>query len=117
MPQRFDFTSPPVIISAGGAGATQYTPRANVDIVITNTGTSVRLPSGAVDPIASTGIVSVNNRVIEGTSRANNDSSDTRMVLRPGDNYEFTWAGATAGAVAQIHLIGVQYDAGGAPWE
>jgi len=117
MPQRFDYTSPPVTISSAGAGSTQYTPRANVDIVITTTGTSVLLPTGAVDPLASTGIVTVNNRVVEGSSRANNDSSDTRLVLRPGDNYEFTWANATPGAIAQIHLIGVQYDAGAAPWE
>jgi hypothetical protein len=117
VPQRFSYTSPPTIVAAAGTASTDYTPRANVDIVITNTSVSVKLPTGAVDSLSSVGLATVNGLQIDGTSTAQNDASDTRVILRPGDNYAFSWTGATPGATAQLHFDGVQYPLGEAPWE
>lgn len=116
MPQRFSYTSPPVTVGAAGTAETNFTPRANVDVVITNTAVSVKV-AGAVDTSSSTGLAFVNGQQIDGTSKGQNDSSDTRFTLTAGDNYRFSWTGASPGGIAQLHFDGVQYAAGTSPWE
>jgi hypothetical protein len=120
MPQRFGYTSPPIIVAADGTASTTYTPRGNIDLVITNTAVSVMATIAGVvqvDPLNSIGLATVNGAQIDNTDTGQADASDTRFVLTPGDNYEFTWTGATPGATAQLHFDGVQYPLGKAPLE
>lgn len=97
---------------AGGAASCSVQPPGNVDYVIllANVSTSTNV-------LQPTGIAYVNGFQVDSSDGASLDSSDTRVLLRSGDVYEFRWTGADVGAVCTLNINGVQYPAGQGPME
>jgi len=116
VPQVFRYTSPATPVPASGTVTIEFTPRGSVDVVITLAGVSLKTTAGIIAG-AATAQAYYNGNPLEGTSRGNNDSSDTRLIVHAGDVYAITWTGATPGVLAQLSLAGTQYPAGTAPWE
>lgn len=98
--------------SAAGAAAAQVQPRGNVDFVITSTNVNTD-----TQVLVATGTSHVNGQQRDTTDTAGSDTSDTRIVLRPGDIFEFRWVGADAGTGCHLIVSGIQYQAYTAPSE
>jgi len=109
--QQFLRTVRTVATAAGDAEATVQPP-GQVDYVITlsnvSTATNVKQPSG---------VALKNGFQVDVTDGASSDSSDTRVLLRPGDEYTFRWTGCDSGTACTLTVSGVQYPAGTAPLE
>lgn len=100
------------IADATGVARASVRPRGSVDYVILYanvfTDTSVLVP---------TGVANVNGQQRDSTDTGSSATSDTRIVLRPGDVYEFVWTGADVGTGCHLIVNGIQYDAYQAPAE
>lgn len=100
------------IANALGTAHAPVQPRGNVDYVIlyanVSTDTMILVP---------TGVAYVNGQQRDSTDTGSSATSDTRIVLRPGDTYDFVWTGADPGTGCHLVVNGVQYEAYQAPAE
>ena len=101
-----------------GAGAGQvavYAPGGG-DLVVTlqtvATSTATKVPTALIYRNAVTAV-----NQIEGSYTGSNDSSDTRIVLHPGESLICALTGVDAGAFATYRISGVLYPPGQAPAE
>jgi hypothetical protein len=106
-------------LDALGAGLVDFFPP-GVDWATQNTSVSVTYetihpaPTNPPEPVAETYI---NGVFWEGSYTGSKDSSNTRVVLNPGDDYQIRWTGGQPNATAHATVTAVQYPPGMAPAE
>ena len=104
-----------VTLDATGAGQVSISPTGG-DWVLVNS--AVTVSSSTLQPTAKlyrNAVAQVN--FVEGSYSGANDSSNTRIVLKQGEQLICAWTGGDAGARASLVAQVVQYPAGTAPLE
>lgn len=107
------------VLDSTGAGEVSFYPP-GVDWatqLITRSVTYERFVPPPTHPPEPIGNDYLNGAFVEGSYTASKDSTDTRTVLHPNDQYRMTWTGGYPGATATATITAIQYPAGTAPAE
>lgn len=102
------------VLDASGAGLVDFVPPG---VEWATQITAVLVTTAVPNPPVSTSLAYINGTYVEGSENGNNDSSDSRFVLNPGDDYQIRWSGGPPGAIASATLTAIQYPVGQAPAE
>ena len=115
MPKPFDLPlrQSTVLDGSGNGFVTIQAQRG--DLVIKYT--TVTVSTANSQPVATVYRGAQNGTVLDATYTGANDTSDTRIVLRQGEQLFVVWVGGDPGATATATFACVQYDPDTAPVE